>query len=110
MSQVKALRYDAARLALAEAHRIDDVKDILDKAVALEAYARQAKDHAMQAWVTEIKLRAERRTGELLAAMEKRPGAKGVGKKVPSAATTALPTLKSLNITRDESSLRVRLR
>ena len=77
--------YDAACRAVAEAHRIDEVKDIRDKAVALAAYAKQAKDGGLIAHATAIKKRAERRLGELMEDDRKAgklaKGARGGGKK-----------------------------
>lgn len=105
MSASRLVKYDAARQALAEAHRVDEAKDLRDKALALAAYARQAKDRDMVTWATEIKLRAERRTGELLretAASERRQ-TQGRPEKTSSRGDV-FPKLEDLGISRNQSS------
>jgi len=99
------VRYEQARFALAECQRVDEVKDIRDKAEAMAAYARQAKDTELIQFATEIKVRAERKCGELLAGAEKNDG--GRPPRNQSNATTgftAPPTLADMGITKDQSS------
>lgn len=98
------IRYEAARTALAEAHRVDEVKDIRDKAEALAAYARQAKDADLIQYATEIKVRAERRCGELLARTEKNTGARGAGPIAVERYDRDTPTLADMGLSKDESS------
>lgn len=71
-------RYDAACRALAVAKSTDEVKKIRDVATAMKAYARQAKNRQLEIDAAEIRVRAERRVGELIQAQKASVGlAKG---------------------------------
>ncbi len=79
-------KYQAVRQALAECVRVDEVKTMRDKAIAMEVYAQQQKDADLIAASVYIRKRSERRIGELLKE-EREAGklAKGTrGQKLPA--------------------------
>ena len=80
------VHYDAMRRELALAHDLDEVKDIRDKAEALRMYAKQAKLGLHdQNRMAEIKLRAERRAGQLLRELPRDPGGRPPGNSLQPA-------------------------
>lgn len=100
------VRYEAARKALTELQRVDEVKDIRDKAAAMQMYARQAKDPELIDHATEIRMRAEIRAGELLAEMaerkERHAGKAPKGSRV--ATPTPQPKLSDIGVSKSQSS------
>jgi hypothetical protein len=106
------IRYDAARKAIASAYRVDEAKKIRDKAEAVRTYAKLAGDLQLQNQACEIRLRAERRAGQLLIEMEKNPGTRGEGRprkdgtkiRRSGVRTAYPPTLDQIGISKDQSS------
>lgn len=101
------IKYEKACQALTEARTVDEVKAIADKAIAIKEYARQAKNKQLEIDAAEIRIRAERRLGEMLKEMEKNKGAKGIkpitgSKREPVKDTT--PTLAEIGIDKKLSS------
>ena len=103
MSDDHALvKYDAMCRAIDAAYEIDEVKEIRDKATAFEMYSRLAHNVENERRACEIRLRAERKAGALLKAIEKAKA--GRPAKNRSTDTTNSRTLKELGVTKDQSS------
>ena len=89
---VNLVRYETARRALKEASQFDEVKTIRDKTQALALYAKQARDTEMARWVSEIKIRAERKCGEMLKLAAESKGRATQGRQ--NKGNTMLPLIK----------------
>lgn len=98
------VRYEQARTALAAVHSYDEVKDIMDQAERAAVYARQANDSDLIKYATEIRVRAQRRAGEMLAQTEKAVGSLKRGPVVVADDHGKPATLADMGITKDQSS------
>ena len=84
--------------AFSRAKSVDDVVEIRDKAEAIRRYAIQREDKEMEQWISEIKLRATRRIGELSRELEKATPDKGHGAGLPTGGKTKNEALKAAGL------------
>jgi len=97
--------FDRARQELELAASVDEVKAIRDKAEALRQYAKQSRlSLDMQNRCAEIRIRAERRAGDMLREMEKHPPGPIPLKDRLHDATDLPPRLEDLGISKSQSS------
>lgn len=101
---MELVRYDAAKRAVAEYKTVDEVKDFRDKALAIEAYAKQANDYELEKDAAIARVRAERRCGQLLAETEKARGGEQYHRSSGATSATANKTLAEMGVTKDQSS------
>jgi len=104
--------YSEACKALEAAKNTDEAKEIRDKAEAMRAYARQARNKQLEIDAAEIRMRAERRLGEIIRAQKEtvglNPGVRMAGKDSLGGAVVEppkpVPTLADAGIDKKLSS------
>lgn len=100
----KLIKWDTMRTAVAECHSVDEITLIRNKAEAYRYALRQAKESPeVIRKAEEIKLRAERRAGELLRETPKNKGGGDVRNHRYNG-VTGEKTLSEIGISKDQSS------
>src|SRR5208283_2415404 len=103
--QPPLVHFENARRELEIARTLDEVKQVRDKSEAMRLYCKQARASLeMQNQCAEIKLRAERRAGEMLNQAELNKGGRPNNLSIDTTGFDPTPTLKNLGISRDQSS------
>lgn len=103
---MELMKYDAACRAVADAKGLDDVKEIKGICEAARAYAKIARNRQMEIDAIEIRVRAERKEGELLVELKK----EGIGVQGVNHGTTPRRiTLKDIGIDGNTSAIAQRL-
>ena len=98
-----APNWHAMRTAIAECERVDEIKSLSDKAVALRAYYAQSRDVDNEIAAMRIRLRAERRLGELIE-REQEAGRLATQSTGGHREVSSMTTLGELGIGRDRSA------
>lgn len=93
--------YSKAKQAVAECRSVDEAKDIRNKSMAMRIYAQQAQDMEMELNAIEIRLRAERRLGEIMATLPKPTGGDATRVARGIQAPEQKPTLVQYGVDKD---------
>jgi hypothetical protein len=101
MNEVKSIE-PAFRDELAEATDVQSAKAVRDRAVAIEAYAKEARDPELINHAVEVRLKAERKAGDLLRGMAER-GERAKGGEAGRRELQPV-TLDDLGVTKAQSS------
>jgi N6-adenosine-specific RNA methylase IME4 len=95
---------DRARQAIAQAESLDEIKSLRDQAVAAQAYVKAAKmGKDMADRCSEIRLRAERRAGEMLKKRNPHPPGPEPETEDSSHHESYPPTLNDLGVSHNQS-------
>lgn len=104
---MELVKYEAARVAIYEANSVDEVKEIKDRHEAMRAYAKQSGDFELANQCAEIRIRAERRLGQMLKEQKENNGMAKPGPKIDQShdgTELITPTLADMGITKNMSS------
>ena len=95
--------YDNAKHWIAQYESVDELKDYLDRAAAVQEYARRANDFDLEIKAAKARVRSERRCGELLQKMEKAKGGEQYH-RTPATVAEVRKTIPALGLTHKQSS------
>lgn len=105
------IRYEQARKALSEAVAFDEVMTIMNVAEQAALYAKQAGDNELIEKATEIRVRAQRKAGEMLRQSAEQgtratvsSGVERGANKHLSVGSTSAPTLAEIGVSKHQSS------
>lgn len=101
-----APNYEAMRTAIARCEKVDEISKLANQAVAAQAYFRQSQDVENEMHASRIRVRAERRLGEILKLMTASGQRANKGRAAEMSRGATLP---EMGIPRDRASRAMQL-